>query len=235
MAKSAPRRKAEASAPADRRTAILSAATRRFADAGFEATTVRQIADDVNLLSGSLYHHFETKEEMLHEIVREAAVKLAQNAGRIACAEADAELRLAALIVLELGELTRDREVYAILFNERRMFRTREEFAYVLQAKVDTYAAWRTVLEDGIAAGLFRSSLDPHLTVSTIIRMLNNAAGWWADEVLSAEPRAQFGRHTLDDVTDFHLAFILAAVRTPARAAEPVPRAQCEELAKFQG
>jgi AcrR family transcriptional regulator len=54
----------------DRRATILEAATQRFAEFGFAATTVRQISQDVNILSGSLYHHFTTKDEMLHEIVR---------------------------------------------------------------------------------------------------------------------------------------------------------------------
>src|SRR5438094_591254 len=85
-------------APAERRTAILQAATRRFAQFGFEATTVRQIADDVNILSGSLYHYFETKEEMLHEIVRDAALQIQNNTLRIAQAPVDAERRLIALI-----------------------------------------------------------------------------------------------------------------------------------------
>src|SRR5579864_8918239 len=59
-----------------RRLAILEAARRRFAEFGFEATTVRQIADDVNILSGSLYHHFATKDDMLHEIVRDAVLQM---------------------------------------------------------------------------------------------------------------------------------------------------------------
>src|SRR5579862_6847505 len=66
--------------PSDRRTTILEAATRRFAEYGFESTTVRQIGDDVNILSGSLYHHFATKDEMLHQIVRDAVQQMRNNA-----------------------------------------------------------------------------------------------------------------------------------------------------------
>jgi len=110
----------------DRRTTILEAATRRFAQFGFESTTVRQIGDDVNILSGSLYHHFATKDEMLHEIVREAVQQMRNNALRIARAPVDAERRLTALILLDLGELTRNQKVHAILTNERRLFRQKE-------------------------------------------------------------------------------------------------------------
>ena len=104
-------------AMADRRGKILEAATRRFAEHGFEATTVRQIADDVSILSGSLYHHFASKEAMLHDIVRETVEKMRDNVVRISKAPVDAEHRLAALILLELGEMTRNQQVHAILSN----------------------------------------------------------------------------------------------------------------------
>lgn len=220
------------SAVADRRETILKVATRRFAAFGFEATTVRQIADDVNILSGSLYHHFATKDEMLHEIVRDAVLQMKDNATRVARAPLDAEHRLVALVLLDLGELTRHQEVHAILSNERRLFRKREEFAYVVEAKREAYHAWRAVLQDGIEGGLFKPDLDIYLTISTIVRMLNTAADWYANE--DASIAGALGAYTLDRVIDFHLDFILSAVRAPARAGLPVPREACEELAVFQ-
>jgi AcrR family transcriptional regulator len=217
---------------ADRRATILQVATRRFAEFGFEATTVRQIADDVNILSGSLYHHFATKDEMLHEIVHDTVLQMKDNAIRIARAPVDAEHRLVALLLLDLGEMTRHQEVHAILSNERRFFRKREEFAYVVGAKRDAYHAWRSVLQDGIDAGLFKPDLDIYLTISTVVRVLNAAADWYANE--DASVAGALGGYDLDRVTDFHLDFILSAVRAPARAGLPVPRKACEDLAVFR-
>ena len=219
-------------AMADRRATILKVAARRFAEFGFEATTVRQIADDVNILSGSLYHHFTTKDEMLHEIVRDAVLQIRDNAIRIARSPMDAEHRLTALILLDLGELTRNRGPHAILSNERRLFRQREEFAYVVEAKRDAYLAWRAVLQDGIDAGLFKPDLDIYLTISTVVRTLNTAADWYVNEGASIAGAA--GAYDLDQVIDFHLGFILSAVRTPARTALPAPRKASEDLALFR-
>jgi AcrR family transcriptional regulator len=216
----------------DRRATILEAATRRFAEFGFEATTVRQIGEDVNILSGSLYHHFTTKDEMLHEIVRDAVQQMRNNALRIARAPVDAEQRLIALILLDLGELTRNQKVHAILTNERRLFRQNAEFAYVVKAKKEAYQAWRTVMQNGIDAGLFRSDIDIYLTIMTVIRMLNTAADWYANDEATAYGNA--GAYGLDSVIDFHLQFVLSAIRTPAREAEPIPRKACEELATFR-
>jgi AcrR family transcriptional regulator len=217
---------------ADRRAEILAVATRRFAEHGFEATTVRQIADDVNILSGSLYHHFATKDEMLHEIVRDAVLQMRDNTRRIAAAPLDAEHRLVALILLDLGELTRNQEAHAILNNERKFFRRREEFAYVVQAKKEAYLAWRAVLEDGAAGGLFKPDLDVYLTISTVVRMLNAAADWYKNE--DAYMSGKVVTYALDEVIDFYLGFILSAVRLPARASAPIPRKAVEELATFR-
>ena len=211
----------------ERRARILNVATRRFAEAGFAATTVRQIADDVDILSGSLFHHFTTKEQMLHEILREPVLQMRDNAIRIARSPLDAEHRLVALILLDLGELTRNREVHAILYNERKLFRRGEEFAYVVQAKKDAYLAWKSVLQDGMKARLFKADLDGYLAISTILRMLNMSADRYKNE------EDVVGSYTLEQFTDFHLEFILSAVRAPARTSEPIPRQACEDLAKF--
>jgi AcrR family transcriptional regulator len=218
---------------ADRRARILQVAARRFAEFGFAATTVRQIADDVNILSGSLFHHFATKEDMLHEIVRDAVLQMQDNVIRISRAPLDAEHRLVTLILLDLGELTRNQEVHAILFNERKLFRHREEFAYVAQAKKKAYLAWKSVLQAGMKAKLFRPNLDIYLTISTILRMLNIAADRYKNE--DGSTLDAIGSYTLEQVMDFHLNFILSAVRAPSRTSEPIPRDACIELAKFQG
>jgi AcrR family transcriptional regulator len=235
MAATAARRRKVTPAPtSDRRRTILEAATRRFAEHGFESTTVRQIGDDVNILSGSLYHHFVTKDDMLHEIVREAVEQMRNNALRIARAPVDAEHRLVALILLDLGELTRNQPVHAILTNERRLFRQKPEFAYVLKAKKETYQAWRSVMQDGIQKRLFRSDIDLFLTILTVIRMLNTAADWYRNDEAYLRGPGNSASYTLDRIIDFHLQFILNAVRTPEREAEPIPRRACEDLARFR-
>ena len=42
-----------------------------FAERGLKATTVRDIADSAGILSGSLYHHFKSKEQMVEEVMRD--------------------------------------------------------------------------------------------------------------------------------------------------------------------
>src|SRR5262245_41853064 len=57
-------------APPDGRRAELPAiAARGFAAQGYDAATVRRIADEAGMLAGSLYYPFDSKESMLDEIL----------------------------------------------------------------------------------------------------------------------------------------------------------------------
>lgn len=56
-----------------RRDELLSAAQRLFSERGYEATSVRDIADALAIKAGSLYAHIETKEDLLWEILCRAA------------------------------------------------------------------------------------------------------------------------------------------------------------------
>jgi AcrR family transcriptional regulator len=213
---------------ADRRAYIIRKAAERIARHGFASTSVRQIADDVDILSGSLYHHFATKEEILHEIVKDAVVLLRNETLRIASADADPETRLVALVLLELGELVENHPVHAILYNERKLFRSSAEFSDVRAAKKVIYDAWRAILSEGMKNGQLDASLDLYQTIRTIMRMLNSAADWYAsgDETIAR----MVEQYTFEQVKSFYLRFIMGAVRDPRRALDPIPRTAAERL-----
>jgi TetR/AcrR family fatty acid metabolism transcriptional regulator len=50
---------------------ILKVATEVFAEKGFHETTVSQIAQKANIAEGSIYHYFESKEDLLFSIPEE--------------------------------------------------------------------------------------------------------------------------------------------------------------------
>src|SRR6202046_4782388 len=61
----------DASGPgrSERRADVMQTAAELFAQKGFRATTVREIADAAGILSGSLYHHFDSKESIGAELL----------------------------------------------------------------------------------------------------------------------------------------------------------------------
>ena len=219
-----PRRARSAAPGTDRRASILEAARRRFAEFGFEATTVRQIADDVEILSGSLYHHFETKEAMLDEIVRAPVLAMRDRTIAIAALPIDPEQRLVTLIAAELDALSNAHEELLIVHHERKLFRRTPDFAYVTMARKDAYEAWRAVLAEGVQGGLFSAGADEFLTISTVLRMLNTGADWYRHEDGSPNYMAEYT--PFEKLLQFTIGFVLRAIRAPARAGDPFPDPQ---------
>src|SRR3954467_2414576 len=52
------------------RETILAAAQRLFGEKGYDATSLRQIADAVGTTKAAVYYHFPAKEHMLLELTR---------------------------------------------------------------------------------------------------------------------------------------------------------------------
>ena len=71
MAASGTKEEGESGWSGNRAPEIVSAAARLFRERGYAGTTVRDIAKAVKVTSGSLFHHFGTKEEILRCVVDE--------------------------------------------------------------------------------------------------------------------------------------------------------------------
>lgn len=74
--------------PVDRRQRIIIEAANLFASKGFEATSIRDIASASGILSGSLYHHFASKEEIFVG-VHAAGMEVLVNAVKAAIEDVD--------------------------------------------------------------------------------------------------------------------------------------------------
>ena len=92
-------RSASTRIPTDRREQILAHAASMFAERGFEATTIRDLAKELDLKSASIYHFFEDKEQLLFDLVTSVVEQLTDGAKRLVVAETSYELKLAVLVV----------------------------------------------------------------------------------------------------------------------------------------
>jgi AcrR family transcriptional regulator len=145
----------------ERRDEILAIAAQLFAERGFAATTVREIADAAGILSGSLYHHFDSKESMVDELVHEMLDRVTIAYRRIVATGDDAELALRALVREAFAMIATDPATVAVMVNEWNLFVQYPRFAYLREIEEETERLWVSVLERGAQSGAFRAGLDP--------------------------------------------------------------------------
>ena len=149
--------------PGERRERILASAAALFARKGVSATTVREIADDAGILSGSLYHHFESKEAMVDEIVTSYLEDLRTRYKRVLATDTDPRTRLHDLIVASLEVAEAHPHATEIYQNDVNYLAQIERFSYLKNAGKEVQSAWLEVITTGIEQGIFRPDLDPKI------------------------------------------------------------------------
>jgi TetR/AcrR family transcriptional regulator, cholesterol catabolism regulator len=101
----------------DSRQEILRTAARLFQQRGYDATSMNDVAAALKLSKGGLYHHFQSKDEILFEIMNHAMEITQERVLAPVRIIADPEDRLRALIRLHIEVVLspRDREITVML------------------------------------------------------------------------------------------------------------------------
>ena len=183
----------------DRRELILSTSAEMFARRGLRATTVRGIADAVGMLSGSLYHHFPSKDAIVDEVLTRYldairvryAVVLASGKGPAEC--------LHDLVVTSLEVAEEQPHATAIYQNEGQYLREMPGFSKIQSAAAEIQQAWLQVIAAGVADGSFRDDIP-----SRVFYRLIRDAVWLS--IRWHRPDGPYSTHQLaEDVTSLFL------------------------------
>jgi TetR/AcrR family transcriptional regulator, cholesterol catabolism regulator len=148
-------------AQGDRRTEILRRSADLFAQRGVASTTVRQIADEVGVLSGSLYHHFPSKDAIVNEIVTGYLDLLLSRYREVMAVDRTPRERLEQLIAASLRVADSEPSATLIYQNEMGYIRELPRYEAVKAAAVEVQQTWMSVIEQGRADGSFRDDVDP--------------------------------------------------------------------------
>jgi AcrR family transcriptional regulator len=149
--------------PATRRDELLELAAAMFAERGLRATTVRDIADSAGILSGSLYHHFSSKEEMVDEVLRTFLTWLFDRYQHIVDTEPNPLARLKGLFMASFDAIEHRHAEVVIYQDEAKRLSSQPRFSYVEELNQRHRAMWLDVLNEGIAQGYFQSGIDVDL------------------------------------------------------------------------
>jgi len=149
--------------PPTRRDELLELAATMFAERGLRATTVRDIADSAGILSGSLYHHFSSKEEMVDELLRGFLDWLFERYQQIVATEPNPLERLKGLFMASF-EAIEDLHAQVVIYqDEAKRLSSLERFSYVEERNKEQRKMWVDVLNQGIEEGYFRPDIDVDL------------------------------------------------------------------------
>ncbi|HEX4732601.1 MAG TPA: TetR/AcrR family transcriptional regulator [Solirubrobacterales bacterium] len=158
---------------------LLGVAADLFADRGYAATTVRDIAEAAGILSGSLYHHIDSKESILDAILsRFIARSLAAYEAVIAEGKEPKET-FEELVRTSLESMVEGRAAILVYQNEARLLAARPRFSYLAEAQRKFEEIWTAVLEEGVKSGEFRASIDPKLVYRLVRDAVWTAPRWY--------------------------------------------------------
>lgn len=183
--------------PDGARGRLLREAARLFRDKGYERTTVRDLAAAVGIQSGSLFHHFRTKEDILKAVMVETIrLNTALMEAAVEAVDAPRE-KLRALVRAELESINgQTGEAMAVLVFEWRSL-SADSQAEVLKLRDIYEALWLEVL------GTLRKQGDLQADPFVVRRMLTGALSW---TVTWYKPER--GGLTLDGLTDQVMAMM---------------------------
>ncbi|MFJ8196129.1 TetR/AcrR family transcriptional regulator [Streptomyces sp. NPDC096152] len=195
-------RKPAPTAAAHRRHDLLRIAAEVFAEQGYNATTVRTIADHAGMLAGSLYYHFDSKESMLEEILRTFLDELWDGYGTVLEAGLGPRETLEALVTESFREIDRHRAAIAIYQKESRQLVPQERFAFLADSQRRFEKAWLATLERGAADRVFRADLDVRLTYRFLRDTVWVAASWYRPG----------GQHSPEEIARQYLSMVLDGI-----------------------
>jgi AcrR family transcriptional regulator len=186
-------------APISRREDILAISARLFAEHGFDRATMRQIAAESGIQAASLYHHFATKDDILHGLVRDFAEGLPLAYRRLIAEHGEPAQTIRAFVIFALRIALEDRIRLYVVDRERG----RPGFAYLDETFREVRSIWLDVIKDGVAKGAFRADLNPHVVIRMMLDLVGSAAKW---------VRPDSSRYTLDEVIQTELGFIFNGI-----------------------
>jgi AcrR family transcriptional regulator len=158
--------------PDSARGKVLQVAAHLFRHKGYERTTVRDLAAAAGIQSGSLFHHFRSKDEILSSVMEQTAIYNTELM-RVALARTqDVRERVLALIRCELQSIMGGTgEAMAVMIYEWRSLSAQEQ-AKILVLREAYEQLWLQVLGEARDSGLLQGD------VFVTRRFLTGALSW---------------------------------------------------------
>jgi len=189
-----------------RRLEILRISSRIFREKTYDGTTLKDIADAVGMLKGSLYYYISSKQELFSDIIVEAVKVLNASVENVYRANLPPVERLRAIIRSHV-KFSVEYQDTAILFltgrhiiSSMRMVELTHLFGRRDQLLIST-------LKQAIDSGVYRST-NVRMAALAIVGMCNSVAFWYSPS----------GSASADDIADVFFRLIHEGLAVRANA-----------------
>ncbi len=150
----------------------------------------------MGVLPGSLYHHFRSKEEMLHDIVKPFLRHSIDVYREIARRGDSPTVTMRHLVHAGLVVSLREPATHSILLHQWDIVARSRKFSYVVRGWIETRQLWLDVIRAGVRAGEFREGLDVRLTADLVLEQISSTVLW--SRFRPGTPIAEVARRHVD-------------------------------------
>lgn len=156
---------------------LLEVAAELFAEKGYDGTSLRDIAERMGMLKGSLYHYISGKSDLLVHVMREAHRRGLRSISALAREEGPAIERLEAIVVAH-GRYVCTEKIFTAGFFEARKHLPAARAAEFAADERDYRLRVEALIVRGQEEGALRPDLDPKLTALCLLGFLNSLHLW---------------------------------------------------------
>src|SRR3979409_1587532 len=163
---------------ADKRSAILRAAIRVFANNGYFNSKVADIGAGAGVADGTVYLYFKSKEEILHSIFDQNMAEAIAADRKLIDKLRDPREKLRRIATLHLERLGADRDL-AVVFQVELRGSTKFMEEFSAAGFAEYLGLLRAIFEEGQRSGVFRKDLNAKVVSKILFGALDEMATNW--------------------------------------------------------
>jgi AcrR family transcriptional regulator len=155
---------------------IHAKALKLFRQNGFHGTSMQDIAEEVGILKGSLYHHIENKDQLLYGVLEDYVVQVHDRVLEVFKSKLPPRAKLGRMIMVELEVMAAHQDAIVVWSGERgRLGNKLAKFEERIRAVDDML---RSVVRAGVKSEIW-SGVNERMACQAILGMLAYFSAWY--------------------------------------------------------
>lgn len=185
----------------NRREEILRIAAQTFGERGYGATSIQEIAERAGMLKGSLYHHIESKQQLLFEIIQSFHDKGMEKIVPLFDAEGPA-IEVLREVVYQHVMHNLENYIEAGVFHREFGLLSEDRQNLIVKGRDPYQTHLRALIRRGQRDGTIRKDIDAKLASMAILNTVNSLYTWYTPD----------GPNTEEEIASAYADFVTAGL-----------------------